>query len=419
LTTPAPTYAKDVARIVRDNCETCHHPGTAAPFSLTTYDDAVKWGENIREAVSERRMPPWFADPRYGKFSNDRRLSPGDLDAILTWVDGGMLPGEEKDLPPPKAWENRWTIGTPDMVIDMPGVQDVPASGTVPYKIFSARVPWSEDVLVTAAEIIPGDRGVVHHAEVYIDDFVAMVASYAPGSQALVLPPETACRFPAGKTLTWLMHYTPNGKPTTDRSRVGFRFWKGKSPPKYLREIIGLQKLDIDIPPGSPDTVVENDWIADGDKEVISIRPHMHLRGKEFRLDATYPDGRHECLLYVPRYDFNWQITYEFAEPQRFPKGTRLHFTSHYDNSSANPTNPDPTKRVKWGQQTDDEMQTILLDCRFEYRESVAKTQPPNETDWLSVRVWTEVVGAELAIAVGVGLSWWKIRSRWGRSGIS
>ncbi len=405
------TYSGQVARILQDNCQVCHHPGTAAPFSLMSYRDAVKWADNIREAVSDGRMPPWFADPRYGKFSNDRRLRPDDLRDLLAWIDTGRVRGDSANLPPPRPRDYGWTIGTPDVMVEMPEAQEVQAAGTMSYKTISTPVPWTEDVLVTAAEIMPGNRAVVHHAEVFVDGY-SMVASFAPGSQALVLPPDTACRFPAGQVLTWLMHYTPNGKATTDRSSIGLRLWKGAAPPKYLREMFGVQQQKIDIPPGCPDTVVENDWTADGERELISVRPHMHLRGKEFRLDVNYPDGRTECLLSVPHYDFNWQVTYEFAEPPRFPAGTKLHFTSHYDNSAANPANPDPGQRVKWGGQTEDEMQTVLLDLRFPYRAAVARPRPPKETDWLTVRVWVEVVGAEVLFGLGLGLAYWRLRVR-------
>ena len=363
-------------------------------------------------------MPPWFADPRYGRFSNDRRLKSLDMDTLLRWVDTGMPRGDPAQEPPPIVWKDGWMIGEPDLVIDMPGEQEVPAAGTVPYKIFSAKVPWQKDALVTAVEILPGNRGVLHHAEVYIDDFVSMVASYAPGSQPLVLPADTACRFPAGQTLTWLMHYTPNGKAVSDRSKVGFRFWRQEQPPKYLRDMSYIQNLKIDIPPGSANTLAENDWYADGEKELISIRPHMHLRGKDFRLDVTYPDGHQECLLSVPRYDFNWQITYEFVDPPRFPNGTRLHFTSHYDNSASNPNNPDPNKHVKWGNQTEDEMQTVLLDCRYPYRVPVPKAPPrPKETDSVTLWAWAEVVGAELLVVSGIGTMYWRWRMRPKRAG--
>jgi hypothetical protein len=417
-----PTYAKEVSRILQENCQVCHHPGTAAPFSLLTYEDAVKQADNIKETVSDGRMPPWFADPRHGKFSNDRRLKPADLKALLAWIDSDKPPGETKDLPPERIWENGWTIGEPDLVVEMPGEQNVPASGTVPYRVFAAKVPWEQDVLITAMEVIPGARGVVHHAELHIDNLISMVASYGPGTPPVILPPDTAILFPTGHYLVWQMHYTPNGKAVTDKSKVGFRLWKGEKRPKYLREILGVQNYNIDIPPGSPNVVAEKEFLVQSDKQVISIRPHMHLRGKDFRLDVTYPDGRQECQLWVPRYDFNWQLDYNFVKP--LPGGTRLHFTSHYDNSSDNPANPDPKKHVKWGPETDDEMQTVLLYCQHEYHERAPETQPtgspPSQAqplappvDRLSVYAWL-VVGAGYAV-VGVifGLIYWRARAAW------
>jgi hypothetical protein len=411
---PGPTYAKEVSRILQDNCQVCHHAGTAAPFSLTTYEDAVKQADNIKDAVSDKRMPPWFADPHYGKFANDRRLKPADAAALLKWIAAGTPRGDMRELPPPKTWKNGWIIGEPDLVVEMPEKQEVPASGTVDYKWFHAPAPWKDDVFVTAAEIVPGNRGVVHHAEVY-DGASRMIATFAPGSQPLILPPETACRFPAGRILTWLMHYTPNGKPAVDRSKVGFRFWKGDKPPKYLREILGVQQTKIDIPPGSPDALIENSQVIQRDQELISIRPHMHLRGKNFRFDVSYPDGRQECLLSVPQYDFNWQVTYEFADPPRFPKGTKLHFTSHYDNSAANPNNPDPGRRVTWGPQTSDEMQTVVLDYRQDYdtlmpKPPAAQTVGPADRPAEGPTRWSgaPVLGASALLAIALGLIGWR-----------
>jgi hypothetical protein len=375
----AVTYSDRVARILQDNCQVCHHPGTAAPFSLLTYGDAVKWADNIREAVADERMPPWFADPRYGKFANDRRLKKTDRDALLAWIDSNRPEGDASKTLPAGQYPEGWTIGTPDLVLEMPEEEHVPATGTVPYKTFSQLVPWKKDALITAIEVIPGDRRVVHHIELYLDGFLPMaeIASFAPGSPPVVLPPDTVCYFPANHTLFWLMHYTPNGKATVDRSKVGFKFWKGDAHPKYVRTMLSIQKYDIDIPPNAANFAAENHWTADRDTDIIAIRPHMHLRGKDFRLQVNYPyTGRAECLLSVPRYDFNWQLDYVFATPLHLPAKTKLDFFSHYDNSANNPSNPDPSKRVKWGQQTDDEMQTVLLEIQQKYEDAIQARAP-------------------------------------------
>jgi hypothetical protein len=363
LLAAVPTYHRDVEPILQNRCQVCHHPGAVAPFSLLTFADARDRAETIREAVAAERMPPWFADPHFGNFANDRRLTAGEKRTLLSWIDLGTIEGDKKDAPPPKIWEDGWMIGKPDLILEMPATQVIPASGVVDYQMFFTPVPWTEDRWITAVEIRPSDRSVVHHAQFCIDDFSKLFANYDPGVGPLVLPPDTAFRFPAGRKVFWFMHYTPNGKATTDRTRIGFRFWKGDGPPKHVRYFLNLVNRNIDIPPGSPDTLAEYWWTLEKDTTVLSITPHMHLRGKDFRLEVVYPDGREEVPLVVPRFDFYWQTCYEFREPIRAPKGTKLHFVSHYDNSKANPNNPDPSKRVLWGPQSWNEMQTLMLDC--------------------------------------------------------
>jgi hypothetical protein len=356
-----PTYANQVVRALQKNCQICHHPGTAAPFSLVSYEDALKWADNMQEAVSERRMPPWFADPNVGKFANDRSLSSADREVLLRWIGGRRLRGNDRDLPPPVKWQEGWLIGKPDVIIDMPGgPQEIPPGGTVDYKWLTGVVPGNDDLWITHAEIQPGCRQVVHHCQLYTRE--SQIISYAPGTQPVELPPDTIVRIHGGQPMTWLMHYTPYGKPARDRTRLGLKLWKGKKPPKYIRRIVEIQTLAVDIPPYSNNTKVENQWTSTReDTELIAILPHMHVRGKNFRLDVNYPDGRSETPLVVPRYDFAWQTFYEFADSMHLPRGTTLHFTSHYDNSTSNPANPDPSKHVRWGNQTTDEMQTVTL----------------------------------------------------------
>jgi hypothetical protein len=330
----------------------------------------------MREAVSTKRMPPWFADPAYGRFANDTSLKPQEIRTLEEWIENGMPEGDPRDAPPSKEWPNDWRIGRPDLVVEIPAVQRIPASGTLDYRILKSPMPWKRDAYITAIEIIPGDRRVVHHIEIYIDGMDAEneIYSYAPGSPPLILPDDTACHFPTGHSLSWLLHYTPNGKETTDRTKVGFKFWKGADPPKYIRRITSVTTRDeINIAPGAKDYIARNDWVMDGRRELFAMRPHMHLRGCAFECDALYPDGRRERILSVPHYDFNWQMDYVFEQPLTFPEGTKLHFTSHYDNSSDNPNNPDPTMRVRSGVQTNDEMQTVLLDmrCRTEDEEEI------------------------------------------------
>jgi mono/diheme cytochrome c family protein len=367
------TYAGQVARILQDNCQTCHHPGTAAPFSLMSYDDALHWGDMTREVITEQRMPPWHADPRFGKFSNDRRLKPADRDALLAWLDSGREFGDKKDLPPARDYADGWVIGKPDVVFELPAAQDIPASGTIPYQYFTTPTNFKEDVWVSAAEARPGNRGVVHHIIVSYRDPKSkekngrgigdgMLVGTAPGDMPLILPPGVARKIPAGSELIWQMHYTANGKPAKDRSQVGLVFYKGKEPPKWNAQTIGITNSTFAIPPRASNHLVESEWVAPRDTLLLSYMAHMHLRGKDFKYEAVYPDGRTETLCSIPRYDFNWQTMYRVDKPLLLPKGTKLHCTAHFDNSAANPANPDPNKDVTWGDQTWEEMMIGWID---------------------------------------------------------
>jgi hypothetical protein len=372
------TFAKDISRILQNRCQTCHHAGTAAPFTLASFDDARHWSDTIREVLKQNRMPPWHADPHYGKFSNDRRLSKDERDALLAWLNGGMPFGDKKDLPAPRTYTDGWLIGKPDVIFELPETQTVPATGVVPYLYFVTPTHFKEDVWIQAAEARPGNRGVVHHIVVSYRDPKAgdkqnaggfgdgIVVGEAPGDIPLLLPPGTAVKIPAGAELIWQMHYTPNGKEAKDKSQVGFVFYKGKEPPKRIARTRGAANMSFAIPAGATNHKVESEWIVPRDILLLSFMPHMHLRGKDFEYRAQYPDGRSEIILNVPRYDFAWQTSYRLAEPLRLPKGTKIHCTAHFDNSSANPANPDPKKEVTWGDQTWEEMMIGWVDYMYE-----------------------------------------------------
>jgi hypothetical protein len=378
------TYAKEVSRIMQDKCQTCHHAGTSAPFTLGSFDDAVHWADTIREVITDNRMPPWHADPHYGTFSNDRRLPKEEKDTILAWLDNGMKLGDKKDLPAPRTYAEGWVIGKPDVIFELPEEQTVQATGVVPYQYFVTPTNFKEDVWVEAAEARPGNRAVVHHIIVSYRDPKSkdrqngrgfgdgFIVGTAPGDMPLILPPGVARRIPAGADLVWQMHYTPNGKEAKDKSQVGLVFYKGKEPPKRTAQTRGATNNGFVIPPGASNHLVESEWVVPRDTLLLSFMPHMHLRGKDFEYRAEYPDGRSEIILNVPHYDFAWQTSYRLAQPLRLTKGTKIHCTAHFDNSPGNPANPDPKKEVTWGDQTWEEMMIGWVDFIWQQPEAEA-----------------------------------------------
>jgi peroxiredoxin len=360
------TYAKHVAPIVQKRCQECHRPGEIGPFSLLDYDDAKKRTKRIREAVLEERMPPWHADPRHGAFANDRRLTDDERTILLTWIDEGAQKGDYKDLPPPLTFTKGWKIGEPDKVFAMAEEFKVPATGVLDYQRFVVDPKFKDDVWVQAAECRPGNRQVVHHILVYIlepgrrdpydrDSTASTLVGWAPGDMPAIYPMETARLIPAGSTLLFEVHYTPNGTAQTDRSTVGIQL--AKKPPVNRVEMNILANMLLKIPPGASNHKGQLTYTFRDDATVLAFMPHMHLRGISARYDMTYPDGTTTTLLSVPDYDFGWQSAYRFEKPLHVPKGSKLTWTGRWDNSADNPRNPDPTKAVRWGLQTWDEMQ--------------------------------------------------------------
>ncbi len=362
------TYAKDVSRLLQNRCQECHRPGQIGPMSLLSYDDAVAWSESIREVVQEGRMPPWPADPRYGKFSNDRHLSDAEKKTVLTWIDAGCPKGDDKDLPKPKQFAEGWRIDKPDLVLSMGEAFSVPAkapAGGVPYKYFWVDPHFDEDKWVVQAEAKAGAASVVHHILVFIElpgkklnprvPIAPVLCGVAPGDTALVLPPGVAKRVPKGSKFVFQMHYTPDGKERKDRSSVGLVF--AKAPPEREAHTIGISRpLDVFIPAGADNQPAEASFEFRSDGHILGFMPHMHLRGKDFTYEAILPDGKKEVLLSVPHYNFGWQASYRLEKPYPMPKGSTLRCVGHFDNSAKNPNNPDPTKDVYWGDQTWEEM---------------------------------------------------------------
>jgi peroxiredoxin/mono/diheme cytochrome c family protein len=361
------TYANQIARLFQKNCQECHRPGEIGPFALMNFGQAKGWADMIEETVRDGRMPPWYADPRYGKFSNDRRLSKDEKEMLLAWIDQGCPKGEDKDLPPAKEWHEGWWIGKPDAVITMKEDFTVPADAGksgVPYKYFTVPTNFTEDKWVQAAEARPGNRAVVHHIIAMVSvpgesgasrgERGTYLVGIAPGEEPLVLPPGMAKKIPKGASITFQMHYTPNGVEQKDRSSLGLIFCK--EPPKQLVRTASIATRQLEIPPGEANHPVGSSAKYDKETKILSFMPHMHLRGKDFEYKVEYPDGHSEVVLSVPRYDFAWQMRYVLAEPLRLPAGSKVVCTAHFDNSKNNPNNPDPTAKVTWGPQTWDEM---------------------------------------------------------------
>ncbi len=398
-----PTFAEHVAPILYSNCTSCHHTGGLGPFSLVEYDSAKANLSDIRDMVSTNQMPPWHAVGAHDVFRNDRRLSDKDKATILQWIDAGAPSGDLKKLPARPEYKSGWEIGTPDAIVSMPEDFVVPASGTVEYQYFTAPTGLTEDKWVTAIEILPGAREVVHHVLVYAnvppdpnmdaaaataarraaagrsplvpnrdnglpDDpprkdtlhappprMGALIGTTAPGTNMLVFPEGTALRLRAGTILTFQMHYTAKGHQMHDRTKVGFKF--AKEMPE--QEIFSAQFVNgmFKIPAGAKDFAVPADIGFNQPVQVWALFPHTHLRGVRWKYTLEKPDGSSAVILDVPNYDFNWQTYYMYQKPLELPAGSRIRSTAWYDNSASNPSNPDATKDVTWGDQTWEEMQ--------------------------------------------------------------
>jgi len=369
------TYSNQIARILQKHCVECHREGEIAPFSLTSYDDVVGWGDTMVEVIRDQRMPPWHANPKHGEFTNARLMADQEKQLIGQWVIAGSPEGDPQQLPEPRQYTSGWQLPKePDLVINMREQPfDVSAEGTVRYQYFRVDPGFTEDKWITSAEAQPGNREIVHHILVLVQPPKGrdrgfsgttgqFLAAYVPGHRAPVYPKGMAKLIPAGSKLVFQLHYTPIGTPQTDLSQLGLVF----ANPNSIEKIVTTQQAvgrRLEIPPHADNYRVESrSTPAPIDVEVLAFMPHMHLRGKSFRYEARYPDGRNEILLDVPRYDFNWQTAYRAAKPIDIPKGGYLHCVAHFDNSEDNLSNPDPTKTVRWGDQTWNEMMIGYFD---------------------------------------------------------
>jgi Copper type II ascorbate-dependent monooxygenase, C-terminal domain len=396
-----PTFSKDVAPILFKHCASCHRAGEIAPMSLLTYEEARPWARAIAKEVGERNMPPWHADAPAGTFHNERILTDAERQTLVDWVNGGAPKGNTSDLPPAPSFAEGWSIGKPDVVLEMQEDFPIPASGTVEYEWLYIPTNFTEPKWVKAIEIRPGNREAVHHVLVYYRakpdvtrPSVArpnqknqatprrrtpgqrpqradlkevpqrLLATYAPGTNPQIAPDGAAFRLEPGGILELQMHYTTNGEATTDRTKIGMVLANEPSP----REVRATHFFNgvFTLPAGAADVAVSTDLEFLQDATVWGVFPHTHLRGKKWDYKLMLPNGETRTILSVPRYDFNWQTYYMFKEPLQVPKGARIVSTAWYDNSAANKNNPDPKIDVTWGDQTWEEMQYtgILVSAR-------------------------------------------------------
>ena len=374
-----PTFAGDVAPILYDNCVACHRPNHLAPMSLITYDDVRPWARAVKSKVVSREMPPWGADSSVRAYKNDASLSQDEIAVIAAWVDGGAPRGNEAELPEVPEFAEGWSIGEPDLVFTMIEPFRVPADGTVPYSYVTVPTNLQEDTWISAHEFRPGDRRVIHHviSEVLEDDGRpataevklqrnrertrargARVGGYVPNRLGSVYEDGVAVKLPAGADIEAQMHYTTIGEPVLDRSSWGVVVASAPPSGADRRQAGGgaVANLLFRIEPGNPAYEVRAKRQIDEPAYLSSMMPHMHVRGKSAKYIVHYPDGTEEVALWVPNYDFNWQIRYQIEEPIFMPAGSTLEAVFTYDNSTSNRHNPDPSAAVRWGDQTWEEM---------------------------------------------------------------
>jgi mono/diheme cytochrome c family protein len=361
----AVTFTKDVAPIFYKNCAECHRPTMFAPMSLMTFDDARPYARAIKAKVSARQMPPWSADPKFGTFKNDPRLSDREIDTIVSWVDAGAPKGDDKDLPMAPQFADGWTIGKPDVVFTMTEDFQIPATGEIPYQYLRVPTNLTEDKWIQAIEIRPGANAHVHHVLAYTQPAgrplnpggalgPTNIGGVTPNKPGITYPEGVARLIRGNSDIVLQMHYTTNGTAATDRTKVAIIFAK-QPPAKVAAGGMVLQPRFV-IPAYDGNAEVRGTTELKAETVITTLTPHMHVRGKDMIYIAHYPDGTDETLLSVPKYDFNWQITYELAKPKVMPAGTKIEVIAHYDNSPTNKFNPDPSKDVRWGDQTWEEM---------------------------------------------------------------
>ncbi len=379
------TYTRDIAPVIFNNCVSCHRPGEVAPFSLLTFDDAKKRADQLAEVTQSKYMPPWKAEPGFGEFVGARHLTDEQIALFGQWIKAGTPEGDPKDLPKMPKFVDGWQLGEPDLVVKVDQAYTLKASGRDEYRCFVLPLNLTETKYVTAVEFRPSNRKIVHHAILYLDTkgrarkldaadalpgYVRMggpgfipsgsLGGWAPGAFVTPLPAGVAREVPKGSDLIIQTHFHPSGKEESEQSSVGIYF--AKEPPRKPLAGIALRSREIDIPPGKKDYTLTDSLVLPVDVKVIGVTPHAHLICKDMHAWATLPDGTKQELIWIKDWDFNWQEQYQYKTPLSLPKGTKLEMRYVYDNSSDNLHNPsNPPQRVKFGEQTTDEMAFLFM----------------------------------------------------------
>ena len=392
---PSTTFYKDVLPVLQTRCQECHRSGEIGPMAFMTYKETRPWAKAIRDAVRTKKMPPWFADPAHGRFSNDRSMTQKEIDTLVAWADSGAAEGNKRDAPAVRQWPSGWQIEKPDVVFTMPTAFEIPANGKIDYQYIVIPTGFTEDKWVQVVEARPSGRSVVHHAVIFVREpsskwlrgeaepgvpFVPPRATpegrrrsdtggagsdiltiYTPGNVPDTFVPGQAKLIKAGSDLVFQMHYTANNKSAaSDKTSVGIIF--AKEPPKERVLTVALSNDEFVIPPGDPNYRVPAKATLPNGGTLLSFFPHMHVRGKAFEYKLTQPGEEEDVLLKVPNYNFNWQLTYRLAKPLEIKPGAQMEMAGWFDNSPNNPHNPDPKTEVRWGEQSWEEMMIGFFD---------------------------------------------------------
>ena len=384
LAISAPTYNKDIAPILYENCARCHRPGEVAPFSLLTYQDAAKRATLIATVTKKRYMPPWKPEPGYGNFDHVRRLTDEQIARIQEWVETGTPEGDAADKPAVPTFPTGWQAGEPDQVLKFAEAHRLPADGRDEFRCFVLPMNLAKESYVSGAEFRPGNPKIVHHALIFLDSTgtarklaaasggsgypcfggpgftgAGLLVGWAPGYTPLPAEPALSLPVRPGTDVVVQIHYHPSGKPEQDQSSLGLKF---SGPPTKGRALLLVMNRYLDIPAGESHYVVKGSVTVPQDAELWGITPHAHFLATDMKVNARLPDGSILPLIWIKDWDFNWQGQYRYNAPIKLPKGTKIELEYVYDNSAGNPHNSsNPPVRVRFGEQTKDEMALAFL----------------------------------------------------------